>query len=547
MTTTSALELKEEANRLFREEKYCQAIVLYTQAIDAASPPRPEFYTNRASAHFQMGDFLAAREDASRAVELDPLFTKGYWRMAECDRVTQKLQESLKWYRKALETKPTNRKIVAACRDVQSLLMLSSPKQSAGLNLLKALHSIPVREAGVSTALSSYFGRFGGSMFGAAGNAPEVVDESDRMDTPALPALPEPPANAVDAADAAGADAAAATAAAGTSVAAGALYTEEWLRSVVDYTVVRGKIFRSDVMVELCRRAADVLSAEPTCVELTVGADECLCICGDLHGSQPDMRAVCDKILLRMGQPLESGKRLRVAFLGDYVDRGTFGHQIVTALLCFKLAYPDRLLLIRGNHESISMNNFFGYQGQVENAYGLKSGMFNVLSELFGALPLCASLTSGVTGERAFLTHGGAPVVAMLDAAGINRQLPARRTEMSDPLSNELSWSDPSPTALAGFGTTDGTKPSHRGVGYIYDFAAFKRWAQRFGYAKLFRAHEVTQPTGLRLDFSDQTDGSVAHFTVYSSSRYMGMDNKGSYVVFPGGGMQGQKEVLLLE
>ena len=71
-----------------------------------------------------------------------------------------------------------------------------------------------------------------------------------------------------------------------------------------------------------------------------------LTICGDVHGQFRDL--------------------IELFRIGDYVDRGFHSveaeylrHQkveIITLLLLLKVRYPDRIILLRGNHETRQVN-----------------------------------------------------------------------------------------------------------------------------------------------------------------------------------------------
>ncbi|KAL7244547.1 hypothetical protein ACSBR2_000016 [Camellia fascicularis] len=70
-----AEEIKLLANEAFKAHKYSQAIDFYTQAIELHSE-NVVYWGNRAIAHARLEDHGSAIQDASRAIEVDPKYSK---------------------------------------------------------------------------------------------------------------------------------------------------------------------------------------------------------------------------------------------------------------------------------------------------------------------------------------------------------------------------------------------------------------------------------------------------------------------------------------
>ena len=56
-------------------------------------------------------------------------------------------------------------------------------------------------------------------------------------------------------------------------------------------------------------------------------------------------------------------------FNGDFVDRGSFSLEIIIVLMAWKLAYDECIYLTRGNHEAVSMNRIYGFEGECQAKY----------------------------------------------------------------------------------------------------------------------------------------------------------------------------------
>ena len=80
-TLKRAEELKTQANDYFKAKDYENAIKFYSQAIEL-NPGNAIYYGNRSLAYLRTECYGYALGDATRAIELDKKYIKGYYRRA---------------------------------------------------------------------------------------------------------------------------------------------------------------------------------------------------------------------------------------------------------------------------------------------------------------------------------------------------------------------------------------------------------------------------------------------------------------------------------
>ncbi len=83
-----------------------------------------------------------------------------------------------------------------------------------------------------------------------------------------------------------------------------------------------------------------------------------VCFMGDIHGSLHSLLRNLKRLQLLdfLGDDFKLKEGNYMVFLGDYVDRGTYGIEVLYLLMCLKLANWDKVILLRGNHELVSIN-----------------------------------------------------------------------------------------------------------------------------------------------------------------------------------------------
>ncbi|KAH9476634.1 Serine/threonine-protein phosphatase 6 catalytic subunit [Psilocybe cubensis] len=180
-------------------------------------------------------------------------------------------------------------------------------------------------------------------------------------------------------------------------------------------------------------------------------------ICGDIHGQFWDLLE-----LLRKGGDVPGTSYI---FMGDFVDRGHYSLETVSLLFALKARYPDRVTLLRGNHES------------------------RQITQIIDGHTLCV--------------HGGlSPDIRTLDSI---RTLSRAQEIPHEGAFCDLMWSDPD--------DIENWAVSPRGAGWLFGGSVVKEFNHVNALSLIARAHQLVQE-GYKYMFDKQL------VTVWSAPNY---------------------------
>ena len=218
-------------------------------------------------------------------------------------------------------------------------------------------------------------------------------------------------------------------------------------------------------ITHLCRQAREVFMAQPMLLEISAPVK----ICGDTHGQYGD--------LLRLFEYGGFPPAANYLFLGDYVDRGRFSMETICLLFAYKVKFPENFFLLRGNHESASINRIYGFYDECKRRYSIK--LWKTFTDVFNCLPAAA-----IVDDKIFCVHGGlSPEMSDLDYI---RNI-ARPTDVPDSgLLCDLLWSDPDADS-SGWGEND------RGVSFTFGRDVVEDILEKHDLDLICRAHQVVE------------------------------------------------------
>merc|ERR1712137_1484004 len=225
----------------------------------------------------------------------------------------------------------------------------------------------------------------------------------------------------------------------------------------------RCEIISEKQVKSLCDKAREILMEEANVQRV----DAPVTICGDIHGQFYDL-----KELFKVGGDCPDTNYL---FMGDFVDRGFYSVETFLLLLALKVRYPDRITLIRGNHESRQITQVYGFYDECLRKYGSIT-VWRYCTEVFDYLSL-----SAVIDNKILCVHGGlSPSITTLDQI---RSIDRKQEVPHDGPMCDLLWSDPEDTT--GWGV------SPRGAGFLFGSDVVREFNNANNIDLICRAHQL--------------------------------------------------------
>jgi serine/threonine-protein phosphatase PP1 catalytic subunit len=246
----------------------------------------------------------------------------------------------------------------------------------------------------------------------------------------------------------------------------------------------------------LCGEAIKKLKSESRLLNIAAP----ITILGDIHGQFYDMLE-----FFKLGGRPPTTPYL---FLGDYVDRGPNSIEVFSYLLALKVKYPNKIWLLRGNHETPEVCRLYGFYDECCRRYN--ENLWVKYTEVFRYLPLAA-----VISERIFCVHGGLSQL-LRSPADIARIEPV--LEIPDRgLVADLVWADPG-VDHSGF------QESERGTAYTFGLDTAREFLANNDLDLICRGHQMVMEG---YEFPFEPDHSV--LTVFSAPDYCReYENKGA-------------------
>lgn len=238
---------------------------------------------------------------------------------------------------------------------------------------------------------------------------------------------------------------------------------------------------RRDSLLELIRKSREIFSSMKPL--LRVGDRPRAVFVGDTHGA-----FMVTKYVFENFSDYDA-----IVFLGDYVDREPYGLENLEIILSHFVENKDKVIVLRGNHESPLTNEYYGFRAEVREKLGDEN--YKEFVDLFSEMPYAAIVNNYLC------VHGG--IARNLKNVQQIEELKKPDIIPEDEIAFEMLWNDPREEL-------DGFVPNIRGEGtFFYGKDVTLEFLKENSLKGIIRGHEVAD--GFRSEIDERV------ITVFSS------------------------------
>ncbi|MFW9972147.1 MAG: metallophosphoesterase [Candidatus Odinarchaeota archaeon] len=264
-----------------------------------------------------------------------------------------------------------------------------------------------------------------------------------------------------------------------------------------------------DIVSSILQKVKVIFEQEDLLLEFNVNKKtDLIYIVGDIHGNLETLMELIK--LINIDAPKF------VIFLGDIVDRGPKQLECLLVVFALKILFPLKYYLLRGNHETLEINQYYGFFQDFLLRFNDQS-KFKEIIDVYNVLPIVA-----IVNNKILCLHGGIP-----EDNEILKKLKSQKCKDFNRIFTlnaqsiyQIMWNDPK-SELKGF------SDSFRGPGIkFFGNDVFEDFMRYNNVEYLIRAHECFLE-GFRWFFNKKL------LSIFSSANYRGVyfPNPASYAI----------------
>lgn len=216
---------------------------------------------------------------------------------------------------------------------------------------------------------------------------------------------------------------------------------------------------------QLTSRLRSILLEEQTVVKIKGN----VVVFGDIHGNFDFLVTVMNAIHFT--------NDTKFLFLGNYVDKGNSSIETMLYLTLLKLQCPERVILLRGNHENSRISYAYGFYEQSIKKFGTDN-VWRYFTDVFDYFPIAATVN-----ETMFCVHSG--LSKKMSTINQLRMIDRVEETLSEGIICDLLWSDPSEKS--------GWSANERGYGCSYGRDVFEEFMARNSFKTMIKGNEFAQ------------------------------------------------------